>query len=186
MRSTLSPKGARAGISMMERYVNVETPGPPACWRPFSLPLAETNGHLRNPANKLAGRKAAASCRTLKLPVVPAGQARIQVSPVVRYATSSMRAANGVHNLPRQAISQEFCAGGRVRSFWSAAACCRFPARQLAGGRSLSPPGGNEWAFANSREQARGEESGSKLPHSKTPQLCQFRGLRERGKYFIA
>ena len=61
------PRGRGLGISKIEHFVGVETPGPPACWRPFSLPLAETNGHLRNPASKLAGRKAAASCRTPKL-----------------------------------------------------------------------------------------------------------------------
>jgi len=47
----------------------------------------------------------------------------------------------------------------RREKLWSAAACCRFASSQLAGGESRAHP--------KSREQARGEESGSKRPHSK-------------------
>jgi len=51
---------------------------------------------------------------------------------------------------------------------WSAAACCRFFTSQLAGWELCTP--------SKSREQARGTESGSKLPHSNAP---PFRPLAE-------
>jgi hypothetical protein len=48
-----------------------------------------------------------------------------------------------------------------LRKLWIAAACCRFREGQLAGRALEGRPS------SASREQARGEKSGSKLPHSK-------------------